>query len=141
MLTLLHLLSVLSASLPAKSRKVKTSLYRSIYNGNGFHLEMQDHVGLVGRKRNGKGSSIHHSGQAACCQHHPELALDLTQRHTFSVSIAVHRWLCRCLSVSQHEGQTGVWWDQSFSRTHWQCKPLIKGVVHGKTPVKDLLKA
>lgn len=122
--------------------KGKTSLYHSIYNGNVLHLEMQDHVGLVGMERNGMSRSIHHPGVAAWCQP-PKHALLLTcfGSHTCPCTSAIAVWLCGCRSVSQHEGQTWVWWDQSFYRTHWQCKPLIKSVVHGETPVKDLLKA
>lgn len=57
--------------------------------------------------------------------------------HTRS-STTAHLWSCG--SVIQHEGQTWARRDQSSSSAHWQRKPLIKSVVHGETPVKDLLK-
>lgn len=51
LLVLLHLGGL--AAYCSEAAKVETSLDLNICNVNVLHLQMQDHVGLVGRERNG----------------------------------------------------------------------------------------
>ena len=151
MLILLHLLSGFVASFQAEADKVKTSLYHSIYNGRVLHWVMQVHVGLVGRRREMKQAEVSITlarppGASTAPlppkrAHGPHAEAHALSHTHVRAPLPLCLQLCGCRSVSQHEGQTRAWWDQSSSRTHWQCKPLIKSVVRGETPVKDLLKA
>lgn len=111
---------------------------------------MWDRAGLVGRERNEANWWIHHADGAVLLMA-PHRCLPnklLPSRPTCWVA-----HVCQCPSTllttaavmavalsSPMKGRPVHGWDQSFTETLWQCKPLIKSVVHSEPPVKDLLK-
>lgn len=143
---LLHVISGLASSFPAGVRQGSIIALKQCWEWGWLAFGDAGSCRVGGEKWNKKKYPSPKPNRLVPAQRrcHPSTLL-FSHGHTLlecvHLCFAVHHWLCGCLSISQHEGQTWASWDQSFSRTHWQCKPLIKSVVHGKTPVKDLLKA
>lgn len=106
--------------------KVTSSLHHGIFYVDVLHLERWDRVGLIGLY----GEEIEQT----------EWSIKTNTLSEPGVRCCLP-WAAPVSLVSQAEGQTGAWRDQSLFRRRQQCKPLIKSTVHGVTPVKDLLKA